>query len=116
MHLGKQPQRLCTFQPANQAPPCFCVKLQEKKGSGGGAQLMQRMADEAGVSLGPIGLTIGGETAEDGHSSGENEGGAGPSSIATLSTTEWRARYEQGGVVDLWVREEFNSGSRLVVS
>jgi hypothetical protein len=41
--------------------------------------------------------------------------GEQPRSISSLSTEEWRARYEQDGAVDLWVEEEFNSGSRLTV-
>ena len=32
-----------------------------------------------------------------------------------MTTEEWRAQYEKDGRVDLWVEEEFNSGSRLVV-
>lgn len=38
-----------------------------------------------------------------------------PRSISQMSTAEWRETYEQDGCVDLWVEEEFNSGSRLVV-
>ena len=34
--------------------------------------------------------------------------------LSSLSTEEWRARYEPDGCVDLWVVEEFNAGSRLV--
>lgn len=33
-----------------------------------------------------------------------------------MTTDEWRQTYEQEGCVDLWVEEEFNSGSRLIVS
>ena len=33
-----------------------------------------------------------------------------------MTTNEWREAYEQEGCVDLWVEEEFNSGSRLMVS
>jgi hypothetical protein len=32
-----------------------------------------------------------------------------------MTTEEWRAKYEKDGCVDLWVEEEFNAGSRLVV-
>jgi ferredoxin len=35
-------------------------------------------------------------------------------SISTVSTAEWREKYEQDGTVDLWVKEEFNAASRLV--
>lgn len=34
--------------------------------------------------------------------------------LSSLSTEEWRAKYEPDGCVDLWVEEEFNAGSRLV--
>lgn len=36
-------------------------------------------------------------------------------SISSTTTEEWRAQYEKDGMVDLWVEEEFNSGSRLKV-
>ena len=36
-------------------------------------------------------------------------------SIHDMDTAEWRAKYEKDGAVDLWVEEEFNAGSRLVV-
>ena len=32
-----------------------------------------------------------------------------------MSTDEWRRQFEADGAVDLWLEEEFNSGSRLVV-
>ncbi len=67
------------------------------------------------VELGPIGLTIG-QSAP----SHEDEG-LGPSerppSIHSMTTAEWRAMYEkEDGTVDLWMEDEFNAGSRLVVS
>ena len=37
-------------------------------------------------------------------------------SISSLSTADWQAQHEADGFVDLWVEEEFNSGSRLMVS
>lgn len=37
-------------------------------------------------------------------------------SIASMTTEEWRAKYEPNGRVNLWVEEEFNAGSRLTVS
>lgn len=39
-----------------------------------------------------------------------------PESIASMTTEEWRRKFEPDGRVSLWVEEEFNSGSRLVVS
>lgn len=42
--------------------------------------------------------------------SGQNQ------SIHGMTTNEWRDAYEEEGCVDLWVEEEFNSGSRLMVS
>ena len=35
-------------------------------------------------------------------------------SIHSMTTEEWRQRYEKDGTVDLWLEEEFNAGSRLV--
>ena len=32
-----------------------------------------------------------------------------------MTTSAWQQTYEADGYVDLWVQEEFNSGSRLVV-
>ena len=32
-----------------------------------------------------------------------------------MTTAEWRAKYEKDGCVGLWIEEEFNAGSRLVV-
>jgi ferredoxin len=39
-----------------------------------------------------------------------------PRSIHSMTTDEWRQRFETDGYVDLWVEEEFNAGSRLVVT
>ena len=36
-------------------------------------------------------------------------------SIHSMTTEEWQQAHEADGYVDLWVEEEFNSGSRLVV-
>lgn len=36
-------------------------------------------------------------------------------SIHSMSTEDWRSEYEKDGMVDLWVEEEFNAGSRLKV-
>ena len=78
----------------------------------------QRAADAVGVSLGPIGLTIGSDlsSTEPSSESDSEEPGARPESISALDTAVWRERYEKDGRVDLWIEEEFNSGSRLVVS
>lgn len=87
----------------------------------GAAQRANQMMDKAGLSLGPIGLTIGSELQrlsldeEDGAGTSSQPGGR-PQSYASLTTAEWRALYEKDGAVDLWVAEEFNSGSRLIVS
>jgi hypothetical protein len=47
--------------------------------------------------------------------SGTGAEGARPPSIARMTTAEWRAKYEADGTVDLFVEEEFNAGSRLIV-
>ena len=41
---------------------------------------------------------------------------SGIPSIASMSTAEWREQHERDGRVDLWLEDEFNAGSRLVVS
>jgi ferredoxin len=54
---------------------------------------------------------------DDGSSgNGSGEPSTRPKSYAELTTAEWQERYEKDGTVDLWLQEEFNSGSRLVVS
>ena len=59
------------------------------------------------------------DPSQNGASDSRQNGAASPStaqqSISNMSTAEWRAKYERGGCVDLWVEEEFNAGSRLVV-
>ncbi|KAL4859706.1 Ferredoxin C 2 [Chlorella vulgaris] len=68
------------------------------------------------LELGPIGLTIGADVHTDDGSSGNGSGepSTRPKSYAELTTAEWQERYEKDGTVDLWLQEEFNSGSRLV--
>jgi ferredoxin len=90
-------------------------KRKEKKS--GGAQIMQNAADKVGVSLGPIGLTIGSDLrgSSDEDDFDDTTAAANlPQSIATMTTEEWRAKYEKDGRVDLWAEEEFNAASRLV--
>lgn len=67
-----------------------------------------------GVELGPIGMTVGG--ADRIHTQPDL-----PveklSSIHSMTTEQWEAKYMKAdGTVDLWMEEEFNAGSRLVVS
>jgi ferredoxin len=91
----------------------------QKRSTAAGAQLLNKAADAAGVSLGPIGLTVGSDlqlSSVDSNSEGEQEDQPATrlQSIASFTNEEWRARYERDGRVDLWVQEEFNSGSRLI--
>lgn len=66
------------------------------------------------VELGPIGISVGKNRGADEDSEGPTEP---VPSIHSMTTAEWRARYENAdGTIDLWVEEEFNAGSRLVVS
>lgn len=99
------------------APAAPAAEQQPKKKKEGAAQQANHLMDNLGVSLGPIGLTVGSDLQN--LSLDEEDGAAQPSgrpkSYASLSTEEWRALYEKDGAVDLWVEEEFNSGSRLVV-
>ncbi|KAK9838081.1 hypothetical protein WJX74_006096 [Apatococcus lobatus] len=89
-------------------------------------QQKQERKGGLGDVLGPIGLTLGGEldkahverlSSNEGVSSsesGDENEAAAPRSISAVNTADWRAQHEAGGVVDLWVEEEFNSGSRLM--
>ena len=70
--------------------------------------LMSPLASPAG----PIGLTIGSDLDEG--TGFDASAGSVNESISTMSTAEWREKYEQDGTVDLWVKEEFNAASRLV--
>lgn len=91
-------------EPAPKAP-----KKLEKKAQSSGTGL---------IELGPIGMTYGSpvtetEVAEASTSSSAPENWK-PKSIHSMTTAEWRAKYEKDGAVDLWIEEEFNAGSRLV--
>lgn len=99
------------------------VKEEAKKASAYAAKSMAKDVVEKNVLglgdlLGPIGITVGKNS--DGPALHKVEEGleeastASEESIAQLSTEEWRQQYEQDGRVNLWVEEEFNSGSRLV--
>ena len=77
------------------------------------------MMDKAGVSLGPIGMTLG-ESKPSGAgdpSSGDAAAASAadrPSSIASMTTAEWRAKYVNAdGTVDLFLMDEYNAASRL---
>ncbi|PRW57069.1 chloroplast precursor [Chlorella sorokiniana] len=97
------------------SPPGGDPKKGGKPRKEGAAQVANSVMDKAGVSLGPIGLTVGSELQNLSLDEEEGSGAAPrPQSYASLSTEEWRALYEKDGCVDLWVEEEFNSGSRLI--
>lgn len=74
----------------------------------------------SGLALGPIGLSFGSEFGESDRGADEDGDGAASSapgqSIHSMTTAEWRAKYEKDGTIDLWAEEEFNAGSRLVVN
>jgi len=83
-----------------------------------------KMMDDAGVSLGPIGMTLGGGDASKPSTAAKaattNETGASfvrgsdAASIASMSTKEWRETYvNEDGTVDLFLKDEFNAASRL---
>ncbi len=73
------------------------------------------------MDLGPIALSFGADTglAERLRSNSDASGSGGdeerPPSIHSMTTAEWRALYEKDGTNDLWMEDEFNAGSRLVV-
>ena len=82
---------------------------------------LQSLQDRAGASLGPISLSFAdsvdaeGELTDDDLNALVAEEKAKIKSINTMTTSEWREKYEKDGAVDLWVEEEFNSGSRVIV-
>lgn len=73
-----------------------------------------------GMALGPIALSFGTEFSEimdkQATTSNKNQGHeTSPlTSIHSMTTAEWREKYESDGSISLWVEEEFNAGSRLI--
>ena len=85
-----------------------------------GCAIQESLADKAGISMGPISLTFASLTEMEGITDEEldamiAEEKKSYQSIHSMTTAEWRGKYEVDGLVDLWVEEEFNAGSRLVV-
>lgn len=68
-----------------------------------------------GIELGPIALSFGNDNRQsrDSEEDAQSDRQHQNSSIHSMSTAEWRQKFEHDGAVDLWVEEEFNSGSRL---
>lgn len=82
--------------------------------------ILNDVAQAAGVSLGPISLSFGNDFQNNSdrnvESEDDNSGADGRGeSLSKLTNKEWKEKYEIDGCVDLWVEEEFNAGSRLVV-
>ena len=81
---------------------------------------MQNIQDKSGVSMGPISLSFADDSQVDDATDAELkekmlEEKKTIESLSKTTTKEWREKYEKDGLVDLWVEEEFNSGSRLKV-
>jgi ferredoxin len=73
-----------------------------------------------GLALGPISQSFGTEFGDAQHSDRPEADSSGSHaepnvSIHSMTTEAWRSRFEKDGTVDLWMEEEFNAGSRLVV-
>lgn len=89
---------------------------QSGNGSAEGSNGAARNRAAGNIELGPIALSF----ADDRDKPSDRDGDDAAmqswdyESIHSMTTEEWRRRYEQDGAVDLWVEEEFNSGSRLV--
>lgn len=86
-----------------------------------GASMGAKLAEAANLSMGPIALTFSNDFRERSSNDassrvdeGEQDGAPAAPSISSMTTAEWREKYEADGKVDLWVEEEFNSGSRLM--
>ena len=83
--------------------------------------IVQNLQDRAGASLGPISLSFAESVDTDGELTDSElaelvaKEKATIKSMNSMTTAEWRAKYEKDGAVDLWVEEEFNSGSRIIV-
>lgn len=71
-------------------------------------------ASSDGPAQAKVGLFEEEESASTSTSSPDKEEKKKSARLSSLSTEEWRAKYESDGCVDLWVEEEFNAGSRLV--
>ncbi|CAG9463356.1 unnamed protein product [Pedinophyceae sp. YPF-701] len=113
--------------PAPCTRPARLVRCRASGEDGEGRNIAQKIAEKANVSLGPIGLTLGGDLGEqaDGKTGqmgaaekqGAVRGGDGeewrPQSIAELTTEEWRAKYERDGAVPLFIDDQFSAASRL---
>jgi hypothetical protein len=82
---------------------------------------LQSVRDKSGVSMGPISLSFDSDSvADDNLTDNEliemvRQERKNYKSIHSMTTEEWRAKFEQDGAIDLWVEEEFNAGSRLKV-
>lgn len=109
-------RRVCVVR-AEKAPE---APVKERKAEKKADKSLMNEFSGLGDALGPIGLTYSGGIKPKDHESIKDDdeastSGAAPAkSIARMTTAEWRAKYERDGTVDLWVEEEFNSGSRLV--
>ncbi|PNH12374.1 Ferredoxin-A [Tetrabaena socialis] len=67
----------------------------------------------SGVELGPISLSFSIDASSSGADGSEQAGPSIPS-IHSMTTDEWRSRFEKDGTNDLWLEDEFNAGSRLM--
>jgi ferredoxin len=85
------------------------------------SHVLQNIQDKSGVSMGPISLSFADSSMKVDDMTDEElkaqvrEEKKIMKSISKMTTAEWREKYEKDGLVDLWVEEEFNSGSRLMV-
>lgn len=111
-----------TTEVASSSVPASGEISSEGKSTSNGGGVLKGMANAANVSLGPISLSFG-----DDFSSGQDRTSAADTgefiesdergeSISSMTNEEWQEKYEIDGCVDLWVKEEFNAGSRLMVS
>eukprot|EP00210_Caulerpa_lentillifera_P008900 g8491.t1 len=98
--------------------------------------LSKKLADGVGISLGPISLSFSNDfasltTQQENQTQIENDEKQQGNEIneqnasvdfenrygkciSSMTTAEWREKFEQNGTVDLFIEEEFNSGSRLI--
>lgn len=89
----------------------------EDKGEVSIFTVVEKIVENVGVGLGPIGMTLQqGETNADAASrerARDEEAFERPKSIANLKSSEWREKYvKSDGTVDLWLEDDFNIASR----
>ena len=114
------------FRLRARAEPEAETKTDEREESGGESErTLSSTLDDLGLSLGPIGLTVG-ESVQERDANGyaispldvgeidqQDQGYKDIPSIHSLTTEEWLEKYDLDNTVDLWLEDEYNAASRV---